>query len=338
MAKHIGLDLGQANVKIYLKGKGIILREPTVIAYDTDSGDVIAAGHQASKMYGRAPRGKQAVRPLKNGVIDSYADASELLVSFYSMCGVKTAFSRPRIAVGIPWGISEVERNAFENVCLQAGASSVSHLICQPMAAALGAGINVLKAKGNLICDIGDGKTQTAVISYRGVLHARSTAVGGKDLNDAIISYIRNRYNVLIGELTAEFLKKSIGSAHPSADKGTVRVYGRDIVTGRGAELTLSSSQIRCAMEDGLEKIADCIRSTLENMPPMIASDIYDGGLTTCGGVSLLSGMDTYLSSHLGIPVKKAPRPLDCIANGIGKIIESSGELTEIVSRQDMTE
>ena len=337
MAKHIGLDLGQATVKIYYKGKGIVLREPTVIAYDTVNGEVIAAGRQAYKMHGRTPRGKEAVRPLKNGVIDSYSDASELLLSFYKALGVKSTFSGPKLALGIPWGVSEVERNAFENVCLEAGAKSVTHLICQPMAAAVGAGINVLKAKGNLVCDIGGGKTQTAVISYRGVLHASKAPLGGQDLDSAIVAYIRNTYNVLIGDLTAEFLKKSIGSAHPAFDRGSVKVYGRDIVTGRGAEITISSGQVREAMSDCLEKISDSIRSTLENMPPRIASDIFEGGLLLCGGTSLLPGIEKLLSDSIGIEAKKAARPLDCIANGIGKIIDSSGELTEIVSRQEQT-
>ncbi len=336
MPKYIGLDLGQATTKIYCKGSGIVLREPTVIAYDALRGDIIAAGTQASKMYGRVPKGKQAVRPLKNGVIDSYADASELLYSFYSKLNLRGVLSRPKVAVGIPWGISEVQRNAFENVCIEAGAGAVTHLVSQPMAAAVGAGINVLKAKGSFICDVGGGKTQAAVISYRGVLHACTIPVGGCDLDDAIISYLKTAYNVLIGQLSAETLKKSAGSAHPAYDRGAVKVYGKDIVTGRGAELNVSSGEVREAVTDCICAVSDGIGRMLENLPPRIASDIFDNGMTLCGGTSLLPGIEKALEESLGLPVKRAVHPLDCVVAGIGKIIDSPGELTEVVSRQEL--
>ena len=336
MPKYIGLDLGQATTKIYEKGRGIVLREPTAIAYDTVRGDVIAVGKDARKMYGRTPKDKEAVLPLKGGVIDSFVDTSEVLYSFFVKNGYTGLFNRPKIAVGVPWGISEVERNAFENVCMEAGASGVTHLVAQPMAAALGAGINVLKAKGNLICDIGGGKTQTAVISYRGVLHAGITRVGGCDLDAAIISYIKNTFNVLIGENTAELIKKTAGSAHPMFDKGNFRVYGKDIVTGRATAVSITSAEVRGAMIESFERIVDGIHATLEDMPPRIASDIYDNGMTLCGGTSLLPGIYKLLEQALGMPVRRASRPLDCIVKGIGKIIDSPGELAEVVSRQEM--
>ncbi len=336
MPKYIGLDLGQANTKIYEKGRGIILREPTAIAYDTVRGDVIASGKEAKKMYGRTPKDKEAILPLKGGVIDSFVDTSEVLYSFFSKLGMTGILNRPKVAVGVPWGISEVERNAFENVCTESGAFSVTHLVSQPMAAALGAGINVLKAKGNLICDIGAGKTQTAVISYRGVLHAGMTRVGGDDMNSAIITYIKNTYNVLIGENTAEFLKKTAGCAHQMYDKGAFRVYGKDIVTGKALEVTVSSYEVRRAIGECLERIVDSVHATLENIPPRVTSDIFDSGITLCGGASLMPGIDKLLEHSLGIRVQRASRPLDCIANGIGKIIDSPGELAEVVSSQEM--
>lgn len=331
MGKSIGIDLGTANTIVYVKGRGIVLREPSVVAVEARTRRVVAAGNEAKLMLGKTPGSITAMRPLKDGVIAEFDVTAAMLRHYFDKVSGTTLFSRPRVIICIPYGVTEVEKRAVEDVALEAGAQSVA-LIEEPIAAAIGAGLKVEGAQGSMIVDIGGGTTEVAVTSLGGIVISNSLRSAGDELDEAIIAYMKRRHNVLIGEMTAEMLKKSIGSVHKQYDRGNMIVRGRNLLNGLPATLSVSSAEIRLAMSEEIEHIVACIANTLENTPPELSSDIYDNGIMLAGGGALLAGLDALISSFTGIRTTVARAPLDCVAIGIGKVIESMGELGGIVT------
>lgn len=331
MAKSIGIDLGTTNTNICQKGKGIVLREPTAVAFDSGSGDIIAAGTRAKKMLGKNPPEIEVVLPIKGGAISDFEDAAEMLITFLYKLGLRGITAKPRITVAVPWGITEVEKNAFENVCVEASGRDVCLLVEEPMAAAIGAGIDVMKARGGLICDTGGGNTQTAIISYRGVIKADMIRTGGDDIDEAIISYVRNNYSIALGKSKAELIKKQIGSAHPAFDRGEFSVYGRNLITGQVVKIAISSSEVREAILPVLESITEHIRSVLEGIPPELASDVFDAGLTLTGGTALLPGIDRLINERLGLPVRITKHPTDSVCRGLMVLQDASDDMLQAV-------
>ena len=329
--KSIGIDLGTANTLVYLKGKGIVLREPSVVAVDQRGKNVVAVGNEAKLMLGKTPGSITAMRPLKNGVIAEFDATAAMLRHFFKKVSGNTIMSRPKVIICIPYGVTEVEKRAVEDVTLEAGAQSVA-LIEEPVAAAIGSGLRVEDARGSMIVDIGGGTTEVAVLSLGGIVLSTSLRVAGDELDDAISNYIKRKYNILIGDVTAETLKKRIGSVHPSFDKGVMEIRGRNLLNGLPAIINVTSAEIRESMADEIRNIIDSIRTTLENTPPELSSDIYDTGIVLSGGGALLPGLDLLVSRITGIRTVVAKHPLDCVAIGIGRVIESMGELSDVVS------
>ena len=329
--KSIGIDLGTANTIVYLKGRGIVLREPSVVAIDQRGRHVVAVGSEAKLMLGKTPGSISALRPLKNGVIAEFDATAAMLRHFFKKVSGNTLMSRPKVIICIPYGVTEVEKRAVEDVTLEAGAQSVA-LIEEPVAAAIGSGLRVEDARGSMIVDIGGGTTEVAVLSLGGIVLSTSLRTAGDELDDAISAYIKRKYNVLIGDVTAEALKKRIGSVHPSFDKGTMEVRGRNLVNGLPAIINVTSAEIRESMADEIRSIIESIRVTLENTPPELSSDIYDTGIVLSGGGALLPGLDLLVSRITGIRTVVAKNPLDCVAIGIGRVIESVGELSGVVN------
>ena len=329
--KSIGIDLGTANTLVYLRGRGIVLREPSVVAVEAKSRKVVAVGSEAKMMLGKTPGSITAVRPLKNGVIAEFDVTAAMLRFYFKKISGSTIFSRPKVMICIPYGVTEVEKRAVEDVTLEAGAQSVA-LIEEPMAAAIGAGLPTLEPCGSMIVDIGGGTTEVAVLSLGGIVMSNSMRVAGDELDSAIVAYVKRRYNILIGETTAEVLKKRIGSVHPDTDRGEMEVRGRNLLSGLPAVITISSAEIREAMSDEVQHIVEAIRSTLESTPPELASDIYDTGIMLSGGSALLNGLDLLISRVTGIRTVIAKNPIDSVVVGIGRIIESQGMIGNSVT------
>ena len=322
MSKSIGIDLGTANTIVYVRGRGIVLREPSVVAVESRSKRVVAVGNEAKLMLGKTPGSITAMRPLKDGVIAEFDYTTQMLRHFFKKVSGNTMFSRPKVMICVPYGVTEVEKRAVQDVTLEAGAQSVG-LIEEPIAAAIGAGLKVESARGSMIVDIGGGTTEVAVTSLGGIVLSTSLRTAGDELDDAIVSYIKRKYNILIGEITAEYLKKSIGSVHPAADRGVMEVRGRNLLNGLPAIITVNSAEIREAMGEQLAHIIECIRTTLENTPPELSSDIYDNGIMLSGGGALLAGFDVLITQVTGIKAMVAKNPLDSVAIGIGHVIEN---------------
>lgn len=320
--KSIGIDLGTANTIIYVKGKGIVLREPSVVAVEAKSRKVVSVGSEAKLMLGKTPGSIVAMRPLKDGVIAEFDVTAQMLHHYFKKVSGNTLFSRPKVVICIPYGVTEVEKRAVEDVTLEAGAQSVA-LIEEPIAAAFGSGLRVDDARGSMIVDIGGGTTEVAVLSLGGIVISNSLRIAGDELDEAITSYIKRKYNILIGETTAELLKKRIGSVHPATDHGAMEIRGRNLLSGLPAIVTITSAEIREAMMDEVLHIVECIRNTLENTPPELASDIYDTGIMLSGGGALLNGLDLLISRVTGIRTVIAKSPIDSVAHGIGRVIES---------------
>ncbi len=329
--KSIGIDLGTANTIVYLKGRGIVLREPSVVAIDQRGKHVVAVGNEAKLMLGKTPGSITAMRPLKDGVIAEFDATAAMLRHFFKKVSGNTIMSRPKVIICIPYGVTEVEKRAVEDVTLEAGAQSVA-LIEEPVAAAIGSGLRVEDARGSMIVDIGGGTTEVAVLSLGGIVLSTSLRTAGDELDDAISAYIKRKYSVLIGDVTAEALKKRIGSVHPSYDKGVMEVRGRNLLNGLPAIINVTSAEIRESMADEIRSIIESIRVTLENTPPELSSDIYDTGIVLSGGGALLPGLDLLVSRITGIRTVVAKNPLDCVAIGIGRVIESVGELSGVVN------
>ena len=322
-AQDIGIDLGTANTVVYVKGKGIVLREPSVVAVNekTESGTVVAVGNEAKEMIGRTPGSIQAVRPLKDGVIADFEISSEMLKEFIKMAIKRSLFSRARVLICVPSGITEVERKAVHDAARNAGAKYAS-LIQEPLAAAMGAGLPITEAVGSMIVNIGGGTTEVAVISYRDIVTSKSIRVAGDNFDEAIIDYIRKKHNMLIGERTAEDVKIKIGSAVSYDGESAMDIRGRSLQDGLPQNIEITSEEIREALKEPLAQIVETIRATLEKTPPELLSDIVDNGITLTGGSSLLRGLADLISKETKIPVHIAAEPMDCVANGMGYCLE----------------
>ncbi len=321
----IGIDLGTANTLVFVKGKGIVIREPSVVAVDQKSNPprVVAVGTEAKEMIGRTPGSITAVRPLKDGVIADFEITAEMIAAFIKRTAKRSPFTKIRVLICIPSGVTEVERKAVYDAAKSAGAKYVS-LIEEPMAAAIGAGLPVSEATGSMVVDIGGGTSEVAVISLGDVVTANSARVAGDNFDEAIINYIKKKYNLLIGERTAEDIKIKIGSAYPYEGEGTINIKGRNLMDGLPKNVDITSEEIREAMSDTVSQIVDAVKSTLEKTPPELAADIIDHGIMLTGGGALLRGLDKLLSSETKIPVLIATNPLDCVADGTGICLENN--------------
>lgn len=319
--RDIGIDLGTANTLVYMRGKGIVMREPSVVAVDVKKDEVMAVGSEAKEMIGRTPGSISAVRPLKDGVIADFEVTSAMLRYFIKRSLKSTLFHRPRLIVCIPSGVTEVERRAVDEAARNAGARDVQ-LIAEPMAAAIGAGLEVSEAAGSMIVDIGGGTSEVAVISLGDIVTAQSVRVAGDDFDEAIISYIKKKYNLLIGERTAEELKITLGSAFPYENESSMDVKGRNLVDGLPKNIVISAEEVREALADPVGAIVDAIKSTLERTPPELSADIITNGIMLTGGGALLRGLDMLINRETGMPVHVAENPLDCVAIGTGKCLD----------------
>ncbi len=319
--RDIGIDLGTANTLVCVKGKGIIMREPSVVAYDVRNDAVRAVGTEAKDMIGRTPGSIVAVRPLKNGVITDFDVTAAMLKRFIKLSLKGSMFSRVRVVICVPAGVTEVESRAVYDAVKLAGATEVD-LVEEPMAAAVGAGLVVDDASGNMVVDIGGGTSEVAVISLGDIVTAQSVRVAGDDLDEAIINYIRKKHNLLIGERTAEKIKIDIGSALPLEKEESVEIKGRNLVDGLPKNVIITSAEVREALADPISQIVDAIRSTLEKTPPELAADIVDRGITLTGGGALLRGFSQLVADETGIPVTVAANPLDCVVLGTLKRLE----------------
>ncbi|MDR0530467.1 MAG: rod shape-determining protein [Oscillospiraceae bacterium] len=320
----IGIDLGTANTLVFVKGKGIVIREPSVVAVDQKSNPprVVAVGAQAKEMIGRTPGSIIAVRPLKDGVIADFNITADMLKAFIRRAMNNSPISRARVLICIPSGVTEVERRAVFGAAKGAGAKEVD-VIEEPMAAAIGAGLPVGEATGSMVVDIGGGTSEVAVISLGDVVTCRSARVAGDNFDDAIISYIKKKYNLLIGERTAEDIKINIGSAYPYEGEGTMTIKGRNLMDGLPKHVDVTAAEIREALADPVNQILDAIRATLERTPPELAADIIDHGIMLTGGGALLRGLDQLISFETKIPVHVAEKPLDCVVDGTGICLEN---------------
>lgn len=330
-SKDIGIDLGTANTLVFMRGKGIVMREPSVVAVDVRTDEVLAVGKQAKEMLGRTPGSIVAVRPLKDGVIADFDVTAAMLKYFIKKALRSGALARPRIIICIPSGVTEVERRAVEDAARQAGSNNVD-LMEEPMAAAVGAGLPVSDATGSMVVDIGGGTTEVAVISMGGIVVSKSVRVAGDEFDQAIIAYVKKKYNLLIGERTAENIKICIGSAYPYENEETVEIKGRNLADGFPKNIILTPQEIREALVDSIVSILDAIRSTLEKTPPELSADIIDRGITLTGGGAMLKGLDRLITIETGMPVHIADNPLDCVAMGAGRILEVNYEHNEAVS------
>ena len=332
--KDIGIDLGTANTLVYMKGKGIVMREPSVVAVDTKSDTVRSVGHSAKDVIGRTPGSIVAVRPLKDGVIADFDITAAMLQHFIKkVCG-SSMFIRPRVIICIPSGVTEVERRAVREASIKAGARQVM-VIEEPMAAAIGAGLPVSEPSGSMVVDIGGGTAEVAVISLGGIVASKSVRVGGDEFDQSIIAYIKRKYNLLIGERTAEAIKVEIGSAYKLSEELSLDIKGRNLVDGLPKNIQIRSEEVREALADPLERIVDAIKETLERTPPELAADIIDHGIMLTGGGALLSGLDHLVQSQTGIDVHIAEFPLDCVANGTGMVLDNIELLSEVLDETE---
>ncbi|AKL95091.1 rod shape-determining protein MreB [Clostridium aceticum] len=320
-SRDMGIDLGTANTLVYVKGKGIVLREPSVVAIQSDTKTVLAVGEEAKRMIGRTPGNIIAIRPMKDGVIADFDITQNMLKYFIRKVYSRKTLISPRVVVCVPSGVTEVEKRAVEEAALQAGARE-AYLIEEPMAAAFGAGLPVEEPTGSMVVDIGGGTTEVAIISLGGIVTAKSIRVGGDELDEAIVQYIKRQYNLMIGERTAEEVKITIGSAYPREIEEKMLIRGRDLVSGLPKTLEISSKEILEALKEPVSQVVDAIKYTLEKTPPELAADIMEMGIMLTGGGALLAGLDELVRKETGMPVQIAEEPLDCVALGTGRMIE----------------
>jgi rod shape-determining protein MreB len=319
-SRDMAVDLGTANTLVYVRGRGIVLSEPSVVAIDTRSGEVHAVGVEAKRMLGRTPGSIQAIRPLKDGVIADFDVTQQMLRHFIQKVH-QHRFAHPRVVVCVPSGVTGVERRAVEEATLSAGARQ-AYLIEEPMAAAIGAGLPIAEPAGNMIVDIGGGTSEVAVISLGGIVVSQSLRIGGDEMDEAIINHVKKEYKLLIGQQTAEEIKLEIGSAHPLHEEIQAEVRGRDLLTGLPKTVILSSDEVRHALDEPVGQIIDAIKQTLDKTPPELAADIMDRGLMLAGGGALLGGLDERLRQETHMPVHLAESPLTCVAVGSGRSLE----------------
>ena len=331
--KDIGIDLGTANTLVYLRGKGIIIREPSVVAVNTHTDRAKYVGKEAKEVIGRTPGSIVAVRPLKDGVIADFETTTILLQEFIRKAMHGKMFARARVIICIPSGVTAVERRAVRDAADQAGAKPVL-IVEEPMAAAIGAGLPTTEPTGCMVLDIGGGTSEVAVISLGGIVVSQSVRCAGDEFDAAIINYIKKRYNLLIGERTAESIKIQIGSAYPVDRDETMQIKGRNLMSGLPENINITPREVREALAEPLSRIVDAVKCTLEQTPPELAADIIDHGITLTGGGALLRGLDQLIHKETGMPVFIAEYPLDCVAEGTGKILENLDKYRDAVSEE----
>ena len=329
----IGIDLGTANTLVNVKDQGIVLREPSVVAVKAGTNEVLAVGDDAKRMLGRTPGNIIAIRPLKDGVIADFEITEAMLRHFIQKAHRGRGVARPRVVVAVPSGITEVEKRAVKESSQQAGAREV-YLIEEPMAAAIGVGLPVQEASGNMIVDIGGGTTEVALISLSGIVYSRSVRVAGDELDESIMQYMKRAYNLMIGERTAEDIKIRIGSASKVGKETSMEVKGRDLVAGLPKTITVTSDEVREAMLEPLNTIIESVRVTLERCPPELSADLVDRGLVLAGGGALLRGLDKLLSQETGLPVHVADDPLSAVAEGAGRVLNELSFLRKVTNAE----
>ncbi|PKK84453.1 MAG: rod shape-determining protein [candidate division Zixibacteria bacterium HGW-Zixibacteria-1] len=336
ISSDIGIDLGTANTLVFVRGQGIVLNEPSVVAIERATGKVLAVGSAAKEMLGRTPGEIAAIRPLKDGVIADFEISEKLLSDFIKRVIRHRYLMKPRILISVPSGITEVEKRAVRDSAENAGAREV-YLLQEPMAAAIGVGLPVDQPSGFMIIDIGGGTSEIAVIALNGIVNNTSIRIAGDEMNDAIIMYLKKNYNLLIGELTAEEIKIRIGSAFPLEKEVSMEIKGRDLVAGVPKNLKLSSVQVREALVEPIDRIVEAVRQSLERTPPELASDILDRGIILTGGGALLKGLDKRLRQETNLPVNVAEDPLTCVVRGTGKVLENMQQYSKVLikSRRD---
>ncbi|ADQ04655.1 cell shape determining protein, MreB/Mrl family [Caldicellulosiruptor owensensis OL] len=328
--RDLGIDLGTANTLVHLRGKGIVVNEPSVVAVQKDTGKILAVGNEAKEMIGRTPGNIVAIRPLKDGVIADFYTTQVMLKYFMEKAYKKSFLGlRPRVVICVPSGVTEVERRAVEESAYKAGAKEV-YIMEEPMAAAIGAGLPVDEPSGSMVVDIGGGTSEVAVISLGGIVTSKSLRIAGDEFDEAISNYIKKEYNLMIGDRTAEEIKINIGSAYPLEKEEWYEIKGRDLITGLPKTIKVSSTEIRDALKEPVMAIVDAIKQTLEKTPPELAADIMERGIMLTGGGALLKGLDKLISKETGLPVHIAERPLDCVALGAGKALEELETLQKV--------
>jgi len=317
----LAVDLGTANTLVYVKGKGIVLREPSVVAVSQGNGKVLAVGAEAKQMLGRTPGNIQAIRPMKDGVIANFEITESMIRHFIQKVHNRKALVRPRIIIAVPSGITQVEKRAVRDSAESAGAREV-YLIEEPMAAAIGVGLPVQEPSGNMIVDIGGGTTEVAVISMSGIVFSKSVRVAGDVMDEVIVNYIKKKYNLLIGERTAENIKIKIGNVHPTGNNESFEGKGRDLVAGIPKTLLITEDNVREALAETINQIIHAVKVTLERTPPELAADIVDKGIVLAGGGSMIKGLDVLLREETGLPISLAENPLDAVVLGTGKVLD----------------
>jgi rod shape-determining protein MreB len=330
LGRDLAVDLGTANTLVYVRGRGIVLNEPSVVALNTNNGQVVAVGVEAKRMIGRTPGNIVAVRPLKDGVIADFDVTERMLRYFIQKVHRRTRMAKPRIVVAVPSGITGVEQSAVKEAGHQAGARKV-YIIEEPMAAAIGAGLPVNEPTGNMVVDIGGGTTEVAVISLGGIVTSQSIRIAGDELDQAIITFGKKEHSMMIGERTAEEIKLALGSAYPAKDEPHAEIRGRDLVSGLPKTVLISAGDVRKAMDEPLNLIIDAVKTTLDKCPPELAGDVMDRGIALTGGGALLRGLDQRIREETGMPVHIADSPLDSVALGTGKCVEDFDTLRQVL-------
>jgi rod shape-determining protein MreB and related proteins len=330
LGRDMAVDLGTANTLVYVRGRGIVLNEPSVVAINTNTGKIVAVGIEAKRMIGRTPGNIVAVRPLKDGVIADFDVTERMLRYFIQKVHKRRHFAKPRIVVAVPSGITGVEQRAVKEAGYQAGARRV-YIIEEPMAAAIGAGLPVHEPTGNMVVDIGGGTTEVAIISLGGIVTSQSIRVGGDELDQAIISYAKKEYSLMLGERTSEEIKMAIGSAYPFDDEPHAEIRGRDLVSGLPKTVVISAEEIRRAIEEPVNTVVDAVKTTLDKCPPELSGDIMDRGIALTGGGALLKNIDERLREETGMPIHMVDNPLDSVVLGSGKCVEDFEALRQVL-------
>jgi len=330
LGRDMAVDLGTANTLVYVRGRGIVLNEPSVVALNTNNGQIVAVGADAKRMIGRTPGNIVAIRPLKDGVIADFDVTERMLRYFIQKVHRRSYMAKPRLVVAVPSGITGVEQSAVKEAGHQAGARRV-YIIEEPMAAAIGAGLPIHEPTGNMVVDIGGGTTEVAVISLGGIVTSQSIRVGGDELDQAIITFGKKEYSLMLGERTAEEIKMALGSAFPSEDEPHAEIRGRDLVSGLPKTVVISAAEVRKAIEEPVNLIVDAVKNTLDKCPPELAGDVMDRGIALTGGGALLRGLESRIREETGMPVQVADNPLDSVVLGTGKCVEDFETLRQVL-------
>ena len=330
LGRDMAVDLGTANTLVYVRGRGIVLNEPSVVALNTNNGQIVAVGVEAKRMIGRTPGNIVAVRPLKDGVIADFDVTERMLRYFIQKVHRRTHLAKPRLVVAVPSGITGVEQSAVKEAGHQAGARRV-YIIEEPMAAAISAGLPIHEPTGNMVVDIGGGTTEVAVISLGGIVTSQSIRVGGDELDQAIITFGKKEYSLMLGERTAEEIKMAIGSAFPAEDEPHAEIRGRDLVSGLPKTVVISAAEVRKAIEEPVNLVVDAVKNTLDKCPPELAGDVMDRGIALTGGGALLRGLESRIREETGMPVQVADNPLDSVVLGTGKCVEDFETLRQVL-------